>query len=119
MPVKFLEITNDPYTNDTSLFVLVLNMFYYPTPSPTSPGSSNVYSGVLSDPRGETVGIMWLAAYQDYEVTGSLSDEAYAHSWTHDANTLLIPPGYTFKTFSYAIALQGTLEELAPFMMGK
>ena len=118
MPVKFFEITDDPYKNTSNEFVLVLSITEYGVPYPSAPGSQTTVNGMLVDPRGIEIGYMWVAWYQDYEVTGSLSDEAFAHSYVHNQNTMLIPPGFTFKNFSNAICLQGTLEELAPFIRG-
>lgn len=118
MAVKFLEITEDPYTNNSNLFILILSIADLNTPTPSSPGNNSVANGNLVDPGGNPVGYMWVAFYQDYEVTGSLSDEAFSHSWTQLKNSVLVPPGYKFSGFTRATALQGTLEELAPFIRG-
>ena len=118
MAVKFIEITQDPFVNQSNEFILILSMANYPISHPSAPGASYAAGGQLTDPFGNPVGYMWYAAYQDYEVTGTLSDEAYSHSYVHDQKTMLIPPGYTFETFTMATALQGTLEELAPFIKG-
>ena len=118
MAVKFIEITQDPFVNQSNEFILILSMDYFPVSLPDAPGAGTALGGQLEDPLGNAAGYMWYAAYQDYEVTGTLSDEAYSHSYVHDQKTMLIPPGYTFKTFTRATALQGTLEELAPFIKG-
>ena len=118
MAVKFIEITQDPFVNQSNEFILILSMVNFPNPLPDAPGSSAAVGGLIIDPFGNPAGFMWSAAYQDYEVTGTLSDEAYSHSYVHDQKTMLIPPGYTFETFGRATALQGTLEELAPFIKG-
>ena len=118
MAVKFIEITQDPFVNQSNEFILILSIVNLPVSEPDAPGAGNSVGGELIDPSGNQVGYMWLAAFQDYEVTGTLSDEAYSHSWTHDQKTMLIPPGYTFEQFARATALQGTLEELAPFIKG-
>lgn len=118
MAVKFLEITSDPFTNNTSEFVLILTISTYNYATPSSPGASQGFSGELFDASNKVVGYIWETFSQDYEVTGTLSNEAYAHSWTHDQKIMLIPPGYKFTTFVYATALQGSLEDLAPFIKG-
>ena len=118
MAVKFIEITQDPFVNQSNEFILILSMANYPISLPEAPGAGSSVGGQLVDPLGNIAGYMWNAAYQDYEVTGTLSDEAYSHSYVHDQKTMLIPPGYTFETFIRATALQGTLEELAPFIKG-
>ena len=118
MAVKFIEITQDPFVNQSNEFILIISMANYPVSNPSAPGTGNLVGGRLTDPFGNFVGCMWIAIYQDYEVTGTLSDEAYSHSYVHDQKTMLIPPGYTFETFTRATALQGTLEELAPFIKG-
>ena len=118
MAVKFIEITQDPFVNQSNEFILILSMIDLPYSVPDAPGAGNSLGGKLIDPFGNYAGYMWYAFYQDYEVTGTLSDEAYSHSYVHDQKTMLIPPGYTFETFTRATALQGTLEELAPFIKG-
>ena len=118
MAVKFIEITQDPFVNQSNEFILILSMVNHPIPLPDAPGTGSKGGGKLTDPFGNSAGHMWYATYQDYEVTGTLSDEAYSHSYVHDQKTMLIPPGYTFESFIRATALQGTLEELAPFIKG-
>jgi hypothetical protein len=118
MPVKFLELVDDPYKNNSNLFLLVISMDFYGVPTPTGPGSASYVTGIVYDQNGQNVGALWEAFYQDYEVTGTLSDEAYSHSYTHDQKSILVPPGFSIKDFTAAMALQGTLEELAPFIRG-
>lgn len=118
MPVKFLELVDDPYVNKSNLFLLIVSIANYSVPIPTAPGTGSYTGGTLEDPNGAVAGIMWLSFYQDYEVTGTLSDEAFAHAYVFYKPTMLVPPGFTFKSFTTAVALQGTLEELAPFIRG-
>lgn len=117
MPVKFLEITSDPYKNNSNEFILIFGIAAGNYATPTAPGSGGASSGVISNPNGVTVCQMFLANYQDYEVTGSLSDEAFAHTYLFQ-NLAIIPPGWSFSSFTAAYGIQGTLEELAPFITG-
>ena len=117
MAVKFLEITEDPFTNQSNLFILILGIAFFGLPNPTGTGSYTTLTGALIDPGGNTVTHYSQLGTQDFEVTGTLSDEAFAHSFTVK-NIVAIPPGWVFKDFTYAYGVQGTLEELAPFIRG-
>ncbi len=118
MPAKFVAISADPFLNNTNEFVLIVSIDDYSVPSPSAPETSSTGNGILENENGAVYGYMFLAFCQDYVVTGSLSNEAFAHSWTHDQKTILVPPGFKFKSFGLAIGIQGTLEELAPFIRG-
>ena len=117
MSVKSIEILEDPYTNNSDLYVLILAIGSISIPTPSSPSLSYKTSGRLIDPNGNTVSYAIFIAQYDYEVTGSLSNEAYAHSYVVK-QPILIPPGWSFSNFTPAIGLTGTLEELAPFIKG-
>ena len=117
MSVKSIEILEDPYTNNSDLYVLILAIFSIIIPTPSSPGLYYNTNGRLIDPNGNIVSNVITTAQYDYEVTGSLSNEAYAHSYVVK-QPILIPPGWSFSNFASAIGLTGTLEELAPFIKG-
>ena len=70
--MEFAEITQDPFTNKTNNYFLMLDIFLKSIPVPSGPGFGGSDSGVLYDPNGNEVGYYWSAQYQDYELTGSL-----------------------------------------------
>lgn len=115
--MEFAEIKTDPFTNTTNNFFLVLEIAQYNTPNPGTPGQGNQSNGMLSDPQGNIVGMKWIPFYQDYEVTGNLSNEAYAHSWTHDRHFMLIPPNFKYRSFSIMIGFWLTPEEVKEFIL--
>ena len=117
MAVKFVYIAEDPYTNQSDEFILILGIWQEDVPIPSSPGLTYQINGVLRDPNGNLVYAFTQFASQDYEVTGTLSDEAYSHSYSLKT-IMVIPPGWKFEHFHLATGIQGTLEELAPFIKG-
>ena len=117
MSVKSIEILEDPYTNNSDLYVLILDIGNITIPTPSSPGSVSETNGKLIDPNGKVISFATFIAQYDYEVTGSLSNVGYAHSYVVK-QPVLIPPGWSFNNFTRAIGLTGTLEELAPFIKG-
>ena len=117
--MQFAEITDDPFTNNTNNFFLVLDINSEAVPNPSSPGYLTLTNGVLVDPSGVTIGYYWAAFYQDYEVTGSLSDEAYAHSYARKKEWILVPPSYTFRSFVRAVGFWLSPKEVEQFILGK
>jgi hypothetical protein len=71
-------------------------------PNPSAPGLYNYSVGTLEDQNGNVVDTFYNIIIQDYEVTGSLSDEAFAHAVGFQKGKMLVPPGYSFKNFEYA-----------------
>ena len=114
--MEFAEITEDPFVNNTNNYFLVLEIQNHNTPTSSSTSEVN---GELDDPNGSNVGYHWIALSYDYEVTGSLSDEAYAHSWSLERLWTLVPPKFTFKTFGIAIGFWLTSEEVKQFILGR
>ena len=117
--MEFAEITEDPLVNKTNNFFLVLGMSAYNTPNPSAVGTSLVEQGILADPNGTSVSLFWMSATQDYEVTGSLSDEAYAHSFSHRKEWLLIPPNFKFTNFSKCYGFWLSPKEVEQFILGR
>jgi len=111
MRMEFAEITQDPWTNNTDKFFIVVGINSINIPSPSSPGHSGSANGFVVDPSGVTVDVFWNSFSQDYEVTGSLSDEAYAHSYSL-IHRVVVPPSYKFMSFVRAIGYYVTLDEL-------
>ena len=107
MTLKFLYITQDPFTNNSEEFVRILAIRDYPT-FPSNGGESS--TGQLYDPNGNVV-----AGFQ--QITGNLYTEATAYPYTFSegwiaSQIIIVPPGWKFTNFGVAIAVQGTLEEV-------
>ena len=117
--MEFAEITEDPFTNNTNNYFLVIDIQNYTIPISTGPGAQQVTTDLLADPSGVNVTEYWKAWYQDVEVTGSLSDEAYAHSYFAKREWLLIPPKFTFKTFGAALGFWLSPKEVEQFILGR
>ena len=107
MALKFLYITQDPFINNSEEFVRILaaELIY-------SIGPGNVYGGwgILEDPNGNIVTYMNGIIANDFtEAT------AYPYAYSFDFSSgqiIIVPPGWTFRAFSRAIAVQGSLEEV-------
>jgi len=107
MALKFLYITQDPFTNESDEFVRILAIRNYPLFPPNGGANSG---GNLYDQNGNEVGYFWL-------ITSGLNTEATAYPYTFSAGwsadqIIIIPPGWSFRSFGVAIAVQGTLEEV-------
>jgi len=107
MALKFLYITTDPFVNNSTEFVRILAIWYYPSP-PSYSGFA--FSGELLDPTGTTAAIF-------SSVNTTISTEATAYPFAiansfHGPQIIIIPPGWTFRNFGHALAIQGTLEEV-------
>jgi len=109
MALKFLYITNDPFTNKSQEFVRILAFKNSPSVNAVT-GTGNSNQGFLYDNLGNLV-----ATFQTIQ-TGEMT-EATAYPFAFSASfsytpIILIPPGWTFQFFGVAIAIQGTLEEV-------
>jgi chitinase len=107
MAIKFLYITTDPFINNSEEFVRILAISNFVT-FPSSGGATSM--GNLLDPNGNPV-----AAFQ-LQSSGVFTEAtAYPYAFSEGWNTdqiIIIPPGWQFKNFGRAIAVQGSLEEV-------
>jgi hypothetical protein len=106
MALKFLHIRNDPFVNNSEEFVRILAIVDFPS----STVNGFVSTGSLYDQSGDIVANM----YGSYS---QLSTDSTAYPYTFNGsysaqNIIIIPPGWTFKNFGAAIAVQGSLEEV-------
>jgi len=103
--LKFLYIHDDPFTNNTQEFVRILAI------SVTPPGGeATSFAGTLIDPQGIIVAnfTSWLQ-----NVGNSGLTNPYSTSGGIQADSIIIiPPGWVFRGFYKAIAVQGSLEEV-------
>jgi len=107
MALKFLYITQDPFTNNSQEFVRVLAISNGPS-FPSGGGVVNV--GVLYDSSGNIVGSFnFLASSEATEATAY--PYAFSAGWSSVA-IIIVPPMWSFKSFGRAIAIQGSLEEV-------
>jgi len=105
--LKFLYITTDPFTNNSEEFVRVLLIT---NTANLAPSGGQVGIGTLYDQNGNVVG-----SFEASDSVVSTESTAYPYgfgaSWS--ANQIfIIPPGWSFKVFGRAIAVQGSLEEV-------
>ena len=117
--MQFAEITEDPFTNNTNNYFLLLDIEQHNVPNPSSPGIGSIVNGGLQDPNGTYVGFFMLAQYQDYEVTGNLSNEAYSHSYVTKRDWMLIPPGFKLIAILKAIGFWLSPKEVEQFILGR
>ena len=117
--MEFAEITEDPFTNNTNNFLLVLDIQKHNFPTPSSPGAASLADGLLVDPTDNYVGFFLMFQYQDYEVTGSLSNEAYSHSYVTKREWMLVPPGFSFKSFQRLVGFWLSPAEVKQFILGR
>jgi len=109
MALKFLYITTDPFVNQSQEFVRILAISNIATAS-TAPGQAGNITGTLQDPAGNTVA--QFEVFTQYSTTEATA-YPYAVSADYMANAIIIiPPGWSFRGFGRAIAIQGTLEEV-------
>jgi len=106
MALKFLYITSDPFTNNSEEFVRILAVSNLPPIGAGLLGGN----GILVDPNGNGVGFL-------LGVSANLGNSSTAYPYTFSGNfpasqIIIIPPGWTFKQFGRAIAVQGSLEEV-------
>jgi len=107
MALKFLYITQDPFINNSEEFVRILAaQIIYNLDASGAVGGW----GILEDPQGNVV------AYMNGIIT-QVFTEATAYPYTFDegfssGQIIIVPPGWTFRAFTRAIAVQGTLEEV-------
>lgn len=109
--------TTDPYTNEfNNKYIVVLGYTANNVPEPIAPGFTTAEEGMLYDSAGNLVKQDVTTTF-DYEVTGSLSNEAYAHSFFINHGRTLIFPGWKFKSFGAAYGvICDTLEEASLFL---
>ena len=117
--MEFAEITEDPFTNTTNNFYLVLDIFSHPTPNPNSTGINVQKAGALTDPNNRTVGFFYIASSQDYVVAGSLSDEAFAHSYVVKRDWMVVPPQFNLSGHQFAIGFWLSPKEVEQFILGR
>jgi hypothetical protein len=102
MALKFLYLVNDPFVNQSEEFVRILNVFAL-----SGPGAE---LGLLVDPLGNTV------CFTSIGLTSVATDATaypYAYSLEYQIGfIMIIPPGWTYKSFSRAVAVQGSLDEV-------
>jgi len=107
MVLKFIYITEDPFTNNSEEFVRILAFTTYAS-MPTPNGANS--SGVLYDNNGNFVAnANTIVTYENTEPT------AYPFAYASEqpfVQIIIIPPGWTFRYFGRAIAVQGSLEEV-------
>jgi len=107
MALKFLYIANDPFINNSEEFVRILAISNFVS-FPSTGGATSV--GNLYDQYGNPV-----AAFQLQSSLLNTETTAYpftfSEGWTSD-QIIIVPPGWQFKNFGRAIAVQGSLEEV-------
>jgi len=107
MALKFLYITTDPFINNSEEFVRILAISNFVS-FPSIGGATSV--GNLLDKNGNPV-----AAFQLQSSLLNTETTAYpftfSQGWTSD-QIIIVPPGWQFKNFGRAIAIQGSLEEV-------
>jgi hypothetical protein len=109
MALKFLYITSDPFTNNSEEFVRILAISTIAVASSAQGAAGNI-TGILLDNAGNVV-----AQFEVFTQYSTTEPTAYPYAVSADymANTIIIiPPGWTFKQFGRAIAVQGSLEEV-------
>ena len=114
---KFLEITTDPYTNDSDQFILFLQWstaFQIPAPALGAIYATQV---VISDPAGRTFPIDQIA------VNSSLDTDATAYPYVlsvhgnfRSKTTFILPPGWKAQYFTLGLCLIGSLEDLRGYL---
>jgi hypothetical protein len=117
--MEFAEITEDPFTNKTNNYYLVIGIEQTPITNPSSPGVLSAIAGAILDPTGHIVSQMKEALSQDYVVVGTLSDEAFAHSWMTHREWGLIPPNFKMTLFAIAYGFWLTPKEVEQFILGR
>jgi len=117
--MEFAEITQDPFVNTTNNFFLVLDIFDFVVPQPSAVGGEGVQNGTLTDPNGQGVGRFTQNVQWDYAVAGSLSDEAFAHSYTERRTWMLVPPQYKVSSFTRMIGFWLSPKEVEQFILGR
>jgi hypothetical protein len=107
MALKFLYINNDPFVNESEEFVRILAIAIFP--SSGSSGGLGV-TGVLYDQAGN--GVANMMGFTDEVFTEST---AYPYSFSNSFPSnqiIIVPPGWSFRNFLRAVAVQGSLEEV-------
>jgi hypothetical protein len=107
MALKFLYLTQDPFTNNSEEFVRILGTSII---SASFNGTGGALNGILQDPSGNEV--MYMFTLDQTLGTSSTAYPYISESFSQASQVLIIPPGWTFRGFGRAIAVQGTLEEV-------
>jgi chitinase len=107
MALKFLYITTDPFVNQSEEFVRILAVENYPT-FPSGGGAVGV--GYLYD--SNNVGVAYMELFSSTQATEATAyPYAFSAGWSA-SQIIIVPPGWSFRLFTRAIAVQGTLEEV-------
>jgi hypothetical protein len=107
MALKFLYLTQDPFYNTSEEFVRILAVENYPT-FPAGGGAVGV--GYLYDQVGN--GVAYLELFSATEATEATAyPYAFSAGWSA-SQIIIVPPGWSFRVFGRAIAVQGSLEEV-------
>ena len=114
---QLAEIDTDPYTNNTSNYLLVTGILNDTPPNPTTPGTLESKYGQVSDPLGNLIDSALILSSQDYVVVGSLSDEAFAHSWAI-SKKVIVPPNYSISNFGKLIGFWITPDAIMDILKG-
>jgi len=117
--MEFAEITKDPFKNKSNNFFLVVDIQNEGIAQLSGPGYTQNTDGILEDPSGIVVGRFFFMAEHDYVVVGSLSDEAFAHSFSSRRAWMLVPPNYTFSSFGAAVGFWLSPKEVEQFILGR
>ena len=105
----------DPYTNDTSKYIVILDIYNRSFPELNAPASSSATDGDIYDPNGVNVGHLIYTVAQDYVPSGTT--EAFAHGYSYMRLPELLPPGYSVTNFGNAYGvICDTLEEASLFL---
>ena len=114
---QFVEIDTDPYTNNTSDYLLVVGIQDNQTPNPATTGHFITTYGKVSDPLGTVIDYVTYFSGQDYALAGSLSDEAFAHSWTIHKK-VIVAPNYSISNFGELIGFWITPDAILDILKG-
>jgi len=110
MPLKFIYITQDPFKNNSEEFVRILAVYSFAGPNINPNGGFGQQIGELLDQAGNIVSF-----FGNFSMVGTTNSTAYPEAVSYGyqmPQIFIIPPGWTFRSFSRAIAVQGSLEEV-------
>lgn len=107
---EFVEITTDPYINQTDKFLVVVGIKTPSLPYPTAGQWVSAESGVVKDPNSNVVSNYFVSAiYQ-----ASTGDTYAATASTN--RKVVVPPGYSIRAFGTLTGFFVTLEELPQWL---
>jgi hypothetical protein len=124
--MKFSEIIEPSggYVNTTHSYFLVLGIYDRGYPVPNGVGNFENRNGVLIDPAGNDVDVFYDIVVSVTQFTNSMTvwngtamqSEPYTQNTAQviiiQKESLLIPPGFKFSAFGYAIGFWLTAEEV-------